>query len=84
MQGKEYELFGARFHIYNEDDNIQTWVHEVTEMFLYNDMKIWRSVQLRSVEHLLESKDFKDSEGWMVDVCHLLAPYGYNCLIGRR
>ena len=88
MKAKMYELFGGMFGIYGEDDDIQTWVHELTEMFLHHNMRIWRSVSLESIEHLLESKDYspceEEEEEWVIDVCHLAAPYGYNCLIGRR
>ena len=90
MKVRMYELFGGMFGIYGKDDDIQTWVHELTEMFLYQSMRIWHSVDLEDIEHLLESKDYspceedEEEEDWVIDICHLAAPYGYNCLIGRR
>lgn len=86
MKEKEYSVFGAQFHIHGDSDDTQTWIHELTEMFLYRDMKIWHSVRMKSVEHLLESKDFSvfEEKDWWMDICHLLAPCGYNCLIGRK
>jgi len=83
---KYFYLFGAGFGIDDEipDDDILTWVHELTEMFLNREMDITYEINISSIEHMLETKDFSGLMPWQTtfSLYHLASPYGGNCLIG--
>jgi len=83
-----FPLFGVYFNIGDSPvDDIHVWTHELTEHFLDEEMKLSQSINISSIEDLLESKHHLKQNLFIVGclpVSHLISPYGYNCLIGLK